>query len=231
MYTIEADNSLDLAQLPRGFYSNNDCRVLSGTIKANNIRRVLEIGGRSGRTTTIMSRAVGPNGLIVCYERDESWWPQLEVLGNVEVRGNVIDMPPSDLTSFDMVFIDGYHDQIFAGWYVDNLLSRCTTQLMHIHDMHFPNYDLDDLLYYNNRHRHPDIVDYNTYKNYYPPEVSEVYYRGPDRWEGDIVRDWVRDNGLDWHTTYSKKGSGGPRQKCYDTHYALDCALYVWRPQ
>ena len=131
------------SSLNPGIFSRKDCKVLFSTIRDRGIKSVLEIGGRTGRATSVMVQA-NPDIKIDTFEMDERYHEQLEAISpNVTVYGNVIGHP-LDINKYDFIFIDGQHDHIFAAWYVKHILDKCMTQLIHIRDMPYHD-DLDSL--------------------------------------------------------------------------------------
>ena len=220
----------DLGKLNPGIFSNKDCKVLFNTIQSRGIKNVLEIGGRTGRTTSVMVQA-NPNIKIDVFEKDEDYHDDLESISpNISVYGNVIDHP-LDINKYDFIFIDGNHDYIFARWYVDQILDKCLTQLIHIHDMPLKDNDLESLDIIQCRIIHADIISVIRLKGIYGLKMYDKYQSGrkqiAELWEGDIVSQFIQDNDMRFCCTYD--GNSDDEVKGVSPQIQ-NCSLYMERP-
>lgn len=87
--------------LPRLSVTDEECEILT---KLASGKRVLEIGTGLGVST----RAIAKSARSVVTVDIEPWCIQQEFPANVEARPDM----PSDLSTFDWVFIDGGHDYL-----------------------------------------------------------------------------------------------------------------------
>jgi hypothetical protein len=219
---------IDLEGLNPGIFSRKDCRVLFDMVQSCNINTVLEIGGRTGRTTSVMVQA-NPDIVIHTFEVDEVYHDILRKISpNVKVHGNVIG-PELQIDQYDMIFIDGQHDYIFAKWYVENILDRCTNQLIHIHDMPY-NGSLESLDIINSNIVHPDIISADKLKDIYGNSMYNKYkidnFPIAELWEGDIVAKFIQDNDVKFFCTYDGNADNAVKDK---SPQIQNCSLYMER--
>jgi len=220
---------IDFEKLNPGIFSVKDSRILFNIIAQGGIGYVLEIGGRTGRSTSIMVQA-RPDIKIDTFEMDPRYHEQLQAISpNVTVFSNVVDYP-LDIDKYDFIFIDGNHDAILAKWYVEHILDKCTNQLIHIHDMPCKDNNLESLDIIQARITTGEVISRDRLIEIYGRKMYDEYKEDErsilDVWEGDIIVQFIKDNDISFYSTYD----GGKDDAIRNISPPINnCSLYMWR--
>jgi len=168
-----------------GLYSITDKKVLYYCVRELSPKVILDLGPRSGATTSTILAALVMNKTpprdiqYFIFEKDKPWLDKIKEFTkqnypeiNFHFYENVIDdevikkIPPVDL-----LFIDANHDYILAKWYIDNLFPLAhDNSLTHIHDIYYNKNGNGwrDVGALGNPQNHPDIINPETHKELYP---------------------------------------------------------------
>ena len=219
-----------------GIYSQQDSYILYNIVKQLNPQTVLEIGCRTGRTTSIILQAIRPDTKYWCFEKDPYFCKQVKSFArneysnyNVKFYFNVINHSLlKSLPPIDLLFIDAQHDYIFAKWYVENLFPLTHDKsVIHIHDIYYKD-NLDSLGFKNHPQTHRDIVDQNKLKELYPT-IYDQYYENKVLFEEDVIRNFCLDNPeYFWYST-TQTPICEPATKIYKSSDVKNCSFYLYK--
>lgn len=191
-------NWMNSYQLNEGLFNDVDCVILFNFLKKLDPSIILELGPRSGRTTSVIVNAIRNNGKKVelwDYEIDENFI--VNIFSYLRKNNDWIDihmnkniLNSSLPKSIDFALIDGNHDHILARWYVKNIFPLCKDgSLIMIHDMHYDKNNMKwDALTTKDNLEHPDISSESRLRELYEKNIYDNYFESINIWEGDIIK-------------------------------------------
>ena len=223
-----------------GLYSEHDCSVLESIVKETKPRTILELGPRTGRTTSVILQALinsqeDLSGIkYYLFEKDEQFIRSIKEYClsfntgiQFEFNENIIGYNFDTMPELDFCFIDGNHDYILARWYVDTLFPKVKENgIIQIHDIYYGRNGngWDDVGLANNPQEHPDIIADKVHKFLYPTIYDKYVSLPVTRFEEDIIKEYYfrMKEKVSFHSTCY------PPQPVGDTDQVPNCSLYLY---